>query len=164
MQPSTTKIDTSEKSNVNFEKRREITCYFCHEVGHVVARCPKLTQDKSECNNIVGKSVVPDRCMNAQLEAHKYVLRVNNQDCYVLRDSGATVDVIHSSLIQPNGYNGKHVWVEVPFIEHRVCLPLANVVISGSSGMFKTEAAITTSLSKSFHCILSNASAAAMLE
>ncbi|XP_064480470.1 calponin homology domain-containing protein DDB_G0272472-like [Ornithodoros turicata] len=69
-----------------FESRRRDVCYVCNKPGHYAGSCP----------NKVVFSYVSSSAENAKLlEAYLRDMTVNDKPCRVLRDSAATMDVVH---------------------------------------------------------------------
>ncbi|GBM77788.1 hypothetical protein AVEN_231590-1 [Araneus ventricosus] len=62
----------------------------------------------------------------------------------ILRDTGATVDVISQKFVDYAKMTGEHVWVKYLLNDHLVCLPLAEVEIKYELGHIKTKAAVIT--------------------
>ncbi|GBO03627.1 hypothetical protein AVEN_40636-1, partial [Araneus ventricosus] len=62
----------------------------------------------------------------------------------ILRDTGATVDVISQRFVDYAKMTGEHVWVKYLLNDHLVCLPLAEVEIKCELGHIKTRAAVVT--------------------
>ncbi|KAH7943915.1 hypothetical protein HPB52_013017 [Rhipicephalus sanguineus] len=71
---------------------------------------------------------------------------VNGKCCRVLRDSAATVDVVHPSHVSAKDFTNECAWIRQVMQEHSVCLPLARVHIEGLFGAFRTEAAVSARL------------------
>ncbi|GFX65768.1 retrovirus-related Pol polyprotein from transposon 297 [Trichonephila clavipes] len=66
---------------------------------------------------------------------------VNGHEIDILRDTGATIDLVCAKYINPS-FSGENVWVKQPLSPELVCLPLAVVEISGSFGTVQTKAAV----------------------
>ncbi|GFY20172.1 retrovirus-related Pol polyprotein from transposon 412 [Trichonephila clavipes] len=66
---------------------------------------------------------------------------VNGHEIDILRDTGATIDLVCAKYINPS-FSGENVWVKQPLSPELVCLPLAVVEISGNFGTVQTKAAI----------------------
>ncbi|GFT71195.1 retrovirus-related Pol polyprotein from transposon 297 [Trichonephila clavipes] len=64
---------------------------------------------------------------------------VNGHEIDILRDTGATIDLVCTKYINPSSFSGENVWVKQPLSPELVCLPLAVVEISGNFG---TKAAV----------------------
>ncbi|GBN61650.1 hypothetical protein AVEN_124263-1 [Araneus ventricosus] len=75
-----------------------------------------------------------------------YTIRglVNGFEMPILRDTGATVDVISQKFVDYAKMTGKHVWVKYLLNYHLVCLPLTEVEIKCELGHIKTKAAVVT--------------------
>lgn len=63
------------------------------------------------------------------LEPYMHSLEVNGRQCKFIRDSAATIDVVHSLWVSPEDYPGECAWIKQPAQEESVCLPLARVTI-----------------------------------
>ncbi|GFY58074.1 retrovirus-related Pol polyprotein from transposon 412 [Trichonephila inaurata madagascariensis] len=61
---------------------------------------------------------------------------------YILRDTGATIDLVCAKHINPTAFSGENVWVKQLLSPELVCLPLAVVEISGDFGTVQTKAAV----------------------
>ncbi|GFW10657.1 retrovirus-related Pol polyprotein from transposon 412 [Trichonephila clavipes] len=64
---------------------------------------------------------------------------VNGQKIDILRDTGATIDLVRAKYINPSSFSGENVWVKQPLSPELVCLPLAVVEISGNFGTVQTK-------------------------
>ncbi|GFX86638.1 retrovirus-related Pol polyprotein from transposon 412 [Trichonephila clavipes] len=67
---------------------------------------------------------------------------VNGHEIEILRDTGATIDLVCAKYINPSSFSGENVWVKQPLSPELVCLPLAVVEISGNFGTVQTKAAV----------------------
>ncbi|GFX55084.1 retrovirus-related Pol polyprotein from transposon 412 [Trichonephila clavipes] len=106
--------------------------------GHIKAVCPKLIKNKTTetLNNIEG---------NENLDfLNSYTTKgsVNGHEIDILRDTGATIDLVCAKYINPSSFSGENVWVKQPLSPELVCLPLAVVEISGNFGTVQTKAAV----------------------
>ncbi|GFV57061.1 retrovirus-related Pol polyprotein from transposon 17.6 [Trichonephila clavipes] len=120
-----------------FEKRVIQRCYHCNMPGHIKAGCPKLIKNKTtETNNIEGNEN-PDF-----LNSYTTKGSVNGHEIDILRDTGATIDLVCAKYINPSSFSGENVWVKQPLSPELVCLPLAVVEISGNFGTVQTKAAV----------------------
>ncbi|GFW72564.1 retrovirus-related Pol polyprotein from transposon 17.6 [Trichonephila clavipes] len=113
-----------------FEKRVIQRCYHCNMPGHIKAVCPKLIKNKTTetLNNIEGNEN-PDF-----LNSYTTKGSVNGHEIDILRDTGATIDLVCAKYINPSSFSGENVWVKQPLSPELVCLPLAVVEISGNFG------------------------------
>ncbi|GFV40079.1 retrovirus-related Pol polyprotein from transposon 297 [Trichonephila clavipes] len=66
---------------------------------------------------------------------------VNGHEIDILRDTGATIDLVCAKYINTSSFSGENVWVKQPLSPELVCLPLAVVEISGNFGTVQTKAA-----------------------
>ncbi|GFV41055.1 retrovirus-related Pol polyprotein from transposon 17.6 [Trichonephila clavipes] len=121
-----------------FEKRVIQRCYHCNMPGHIKAGCPKLIKNKTTetLNNIEGNEN-PDF-----LNSYTTKGSVNGHEIDILRDTGATIDLVCAKYINPSSISGENVWVKQPLSPELVCLPLAVVEISGNFGTVQTKAAV----------------------
>ncbi|GFU99148.1 retrovirus-related Pol polyprotein from transposon 412 [Trichonephila clavipes] len=67
---------------------------------------------------------------------------VNGHEIDILRDTGATIDLVCAKYINISSFSGENVWVKQPLSPELVCLPLAVVEISGNFGTVQTKAAV----------------------
>ncbi|GFX53652.1 retrovirus-related Pol polyprotein from transposon 17.6 [Trichonephila clavipes] len=106
--------------------------------GHIKAGCPKLIKNKTTetLNNIEGNEN-PDF-----LNSYTTKGSVNGHEIDILRDTGATIDIVCAKYINPSSFSGENVWVKQPLSPELVCLPLAVVGISGNFGTVQTKAAV----------------------
>ncbi|KAM7308006.1 hypothetical protein ISCGN_011641 [Ixodes scapularis] len=140
-------IDSYKK---RFESRQPIRCFRCNETGHIAAGCRKTRMVFSYVSN--------DDEDEKLLAPYTHNLRVNGQACKVLRDSAATVDVMHHSLARPENYTGECAWIRQVVEKQSVCLPVAKVVIEGPFGTLETEAAVSDNLPLQYAYLFSNKS------
>ncbi|MCZ6901903.1 MAG: hypothetical protein O7C62_04400, partial [Rickettsia endosymbiont of Ixodes persulcatus] len=52
------------------------------------------------------------------LRPYLHELQVNGKPCRVLRDSAATMDVVHPSYVTPSDFTGKVVWIKQLLEKH----------------------------------------------
>ncbi|GFT32690.1 retrovirus-related Pol polyprotein from transposon 17.6 [Trichonephila clavipes] len=121
-----------------FEKRVIQRCYHCNMPGHIKAGCPKLIKNKTTetLNNIEGNENTDF------LNSYTTKGSVNGHEIDILRDTGATIDLVCAKYINPSSFSGENVWVKQPLSPELVCLPLAVVEISGNFGTVQTKAAV----------------------
>ncbi|GFW17391.1 retrovirus-related Pol polyprotein from transposon 297 [Trichonephila clavipes] len=67
---------------------------------------------------------------------------LNGHEIDILRDTGATIDLVCAKYINPSSFSGENVWVKQPLSPELVCLPLAVVEISGNFGTVQTKTAV----------------------
>ncbi|KAM7281609.1 hypothetical protein ISCGN_006255, partial [Ixodes scapularis] len=138
----------SEGSKV-FEKRRPSISFNCNEPGHFANSCTKK----------VAFHYVRDSEDNERLlEPYTRQMLVNGKDCRVLRDSAATMDVVHPTYVRPEEYTGDCAWIRQVVEEQSVCLPIAKVSISGPFGVLETEATVSSRLPLPYPYLFSNKS------
>ncbi|GFW59140.1 retrovirus-related Pol polyprotein from transposon 17.6 [Trichonephila clavipes] len=121
-----------------FEKRVIQRRYHCNLPGHIKAVCPKIIKNKTTetLNNIEGNEN-PDF-----LNSYTTKGSVNGHEIDILRDTGATIDLVCAKYIDPSSFSGENVWVKQPLSPELVCLPLAVVEISRNLGTMQTKAVV----------------------
>ncbi|XP_070395599.1 uncharacterized protein, partial [Dermacentor albipictus] len=133
-----------------FETFMQIRCYKCYKLGHIAVNCVKPS---------VVFSYVEEKYDNMELlSPYLHDLRVNGKPCRVLRDSAATMDIVHLSYVTVDDFTGEVAWIKQVVEENSVCLPMAKVNISGAFGELETEAAVSKFLSLQYPYIFSNRS------
>ncbi|XP_077502370.1 uncharacterized protein LOC144113262 [Amblyomma americanum] len=133
-----------------FEARKPFRCFNCQETGHIAARCTKTRLAFSYAN---------DSDENLELlRPYIHELQVNGKSCRVLRDSGATMDIVHPSYVKEEDITGEVAWIRQVLENQSVCLPMARVVISGPFGELVTEAAVSSAVSLQYPYLFSNKS------
>ncbi|XP_077485302.1 uncharacterized protein LOC144095436 [Amblyomma americanum] len=133
-----------------FEARKPFPCFNCQETGHIAARCTKTRLAFSYAN---------DSDENLELlRPYIHELQVNGKLCRVLRDSGATMDIVHPSYVKEEDFTGEVAWIRQVLENQSVCLPMARVVISGPFGELATEAAVSSAVSLQYPYLFSNKS------
>ncbi|XP_064469992.1 uncharacterized protein LOC135384733 [Ornithodoros turicata] len=126
------------------ERRRPLVCHRCKRPGHIAARCR---------NRAVAFSYVTDDDENLRLlRPYLFELEVNDKPCRALRDSAATMDIVHPSYINREHLTGDVAWIKQVVEEESVCLPVAAVTINGPFGEIRTEAAVSDNLSTTRIC------------
>ncbi|KAM7295267.1 uncharacterized protein ISCGN_024772 [Ixodes scapularis] len=133
-----------------FEAKKPMVCLKCQKPGHIAAGC--------RSPNVVFSYISENEENRRLLEPYLSDLTVNGKACRVLRDSAATMDVIHPTYVDPNGYIGGCAWIRQVIEEHSVCLPVARVCLEGPFGTLHTEAAVSGSLPLHYPYIFSNKS------
>ncbi|GFT06678.1 retrovirus-related Pol polyprotein from transposon 17.6 [Trichonephila clavipes] len=123
---------------ITFEKRVIPRCYDCNMPGHIKSVCTKLIKNKNTetLNNIEGNEN-PDF-----LNSYTRKGSVNGHEIDILRDTGATIDLVCAKYINPSSLSGENVWVKQPLSPELVCLPFAVMKISGNFGTVQTKAAV----------------------
>lgn len=140
----------SDLNRKRFESRQPMRCFRCNETGHIAAGCRKPRMVFSYVSN--------DDENDKLLAPYTHDLRVNGHACKVLRDSAATLDVMHTSLVRPENYTGECAWIRQVVEQQSVCLPVAKVVIEGPFGTLETEAAVSNDLPLQYPYLFSNKS------
>ncbi|GFV00395.1 retrovirus-related Pol polyprotein from transposon 412 [Trichonephila clavipes] len=134
-------INTREHKNRNnhqdFEKRRRPQCFECGSYDHFRPQCPKLKKYGSETINRLKINFE-----NASFDPYTIRGKVNGFEMPILRDTGASIDIICEKFITPNMFTGENVWVQHILDEHMTCLPLAEVEIDCEWGHVVTKAAV----------------------
>ncbi|GFX64863.1 retrovirus-related Pol polyprotein from transposon 412 [Trichonephila clavipes] len=100
------------------------------EIVQFIAREP---EEQAENYDYVKKLLLKDP---------SYVRSVNDHEIDILRDTGATIDLVCAKYINPPSFSAENVWVKQPLSPELVCLPLAVVEIFGNFGTVQTKAAV----------------------
>ncbi|KFM69716.1 Retrovirus-related Pol polyprotein from transposon 17.6, partial [Stegodyphus mimosarum] len=140
----------------HFEVRKPLKCYTCGSIDHLRPQCPKAQKDFKS-------TAVVNRVQENEedyLAPYTTMAKVNGFDLPVLRDSGASIDVICKKYITPSMLTGETVWVKQPFDESPICLPLAHVEIEAEFGRILTKAAVIRNELDQGRYILGNRTAA----
>ncbi|GFT46842.1 retrovirus-related Pol polyprotein from transposon 17.6 [Trichonephila clavipes] len=112
-------------------------CFECGSYDHFRPQCPKLKKYDSETINRLKSN-----SENASLDPYTIRGKVNGFEIPILRDTGASIDIICEKFITPNMFTGENVWVQHILDEHMTCLPLAEVEIDCEWGHVVTKAAV----------------------
>ncbi|XP_064485140.1 uncharacterized protein LOC135397466 [Ornithodoros turicata] len=143
--------DDKEKVKA-FEKKQPVVCHKCKCEGHIAIGC-RNTRVAMAYES--GSSESEDELMKPYL----HQLEVNGIPCTVLRDSGASLDLVHPSLVSRENYLSKCAWIRQVVEEQTVCLPVAEVTLKGKFGEIRTEAAVSDRLPEKYMYLLSNRTA-----
>ncbi|GFW28256.1 retrovirus-related Pol polyprotein from transposon 17.6 [Trichonephila clavipes] len=122
--PMNTREHKNRNNHQDFEKRRRPQCFECGSYDHFRPQCPKLKKYGSETINRLKSN-----SENASLDPYTIRDKVNGFEMPILRDTGASIDIICEKFITPNIFTGENVWVQHILDEHMACLPLAEVEI-----------------------------------
>ncbi|XP_040067028.1 uncharacterized protein LOC120840506 [Ixodes scapularis] len=121
--------------------RPPLVPFFCDEKAFPF-RCGQPGHFAASCTKKVAFHYVRENEDNEKLlEPYTREMVVNGQKCRVLRDSAATMDVVHPSYVRSGDYTGDCAWIRQAVEEQSVCLPIAKIMISGPFGILETEAA-----------------------
>ncbi|XP_077512030.1 uncharacterized protein LOC144122958 [Amblyomma americanum] len=133
----------------SFEKRKPLTCYNCQRQGHIAANC----QEK------IAFATIRETNKNMRLlEPYMQEIMVNGKKCRALRDSAATMDVVHPSFVSSSDFTGECAWIRQVAEEESVCLPISTVLVEGEFGKLNTEAAVSAALPEHSPYLFSNSS------
>lgn len=122
--------------STNFDKRRPLRCFNCGSPDHLRPNCPKLKKPSHLVNNITEGS--PEKWLRPHISKGK----INGVETEILRDTGATIDVVCQKFIHPGDMTGEHVWLQQPLDSTSICLPLALVKVQCELGETVTKAAV----------------------
>ncbi|CAN7939601.1 unnamed protein product [Ixodes hexagonus] len=139
----------------SFEARKPIVRFRSQKPGHVAAGCrvPKV----SPVQFVLEKD-------EDLLGPYLHDMDVNGKTCKVLRDTGATYDVVHSSFVNENDFTGDYVCLRQALEGGTVSLPVAKVTLKGSFGEVETEAAVSDNFLPRYTYLLSNRTAQELLK
>ncbi|GBM26384.1 hypothetical protein AVEN_239379-1 [Araneus ventricosus] len=104
----------------SFEKTYRPRCFECGSYEHFKPQCPRLkSNEKINCIS----------SYDDLLETYTIRGLVNGFEMPILRDTGATVDVISQKIVDYAKMTGEHVFVKYLLNDHLVCLRLVEVEI-----------------------------------
>lgn len=83
---------------------------------------------------------------------------VNGKSCRVLRDRGATIDMVYPDYVTEAQYSGKSSWIRSVIEEGSVCLPVSDVRTSRTFRDVRTELAVSGRLPPDYPNIFSDRS------
>ncbi|GFT52159.1 uncharacterized protein NPIL_71771 [Nephila pilipes] len=120
------------------ERKRQIICYHCNEIGHIKPSCPRLRKNSFETvANLKVNYLNED-----PFEKFEVKMEINGVDRVCLRDSGSSIDVCARSWIKESDLLGEDVWLKSPLDDICHCFPLAKIKIKKNRGVIYTKAAI----------------------
>ncbi|GFW44421.1 retrovirus-related Pol polyprotein from transposon 17.6 [Trichonephila clavipes] len=121
----------------DFEKRRQLRCYECGSYSHLRPQCdkPKKNYEAVASNETV-------RNGTDVLAPYISLGTVNGIEMLILRDTGATLDLICKKYIRPSMFINETVWIRTPLEETAVCLPMSEVELDCVFGHVITKAAV----------------------
>ncbi|GFR33125.1 retrovirus-related Pol polyprotein from transposon 412 [Trichonephila clavata] len=114
---------------------------------------------RAKQNTVVTKSVGV-KSEGSLLDPYTLEGRVNGFRMSILRDTGATVDVICQKYVGRDRMKGEHVWVRHLLDDHMTCLPVAEVDIECDLGKVTSKAAVIGNHLDQGRYILGNQTAA----
>ncbi|GFY29453.1 retrovirus-related Pol polyprotein from transposon 17.6 [Trichonephila clavipes] len=95
--PMNTREHKNRNNHQDFEKRRRPQCFECGSYDHFRPQCPKLKKYGSETINRLKSN-----SENASLDPYTIRGKVNGFEMPILRDTGASIDIICEKFITPN--------------------------------------------------------------
>ena len=151
------KEDTQDEGerDKRFERRKQPKCYECGSPSHLKPQCDKLRRCyecgstshlRSQCEKL--KERVETLNMIREEDCHDVLApyvsqgKINGIQMTILRDSGASIDLICRKYIKPSMLTTETVWIRTPLEESPICLPLAEVEIDCTYGHIVTKAAV----------------------
>ncbi|GFW52138.1 retrovirus-related Pol polyprotein from transposon 412 [Trichonephila clavipes] len=121
----------------DFEKRRQLRCYECGSYSHLRPQCDKL---KKNYETVASNETV--RNGTDVLAPYTSLGTVNGIEMPILRDTGATLNLICKKYVSPSMFINETVWIRTPLEETAVCLPMAEVELDCVFGHVMTKAAV----------------------
>ncbi|GFV98138.1 SCAN box domain-containing protein [Trichonephila clavipes] len=121
----------------DFEKRRQLQCYECGSYSHLRPQCEKL---KKNYETVASNGTVKNG--TDVLAPYTSLGTVNEIEMPILRDTGATLDLICKKYVKPSMFINETVWIRTPLEEIAVCLPMAEVELDCVFGHVITKAAV----------------------
>ncbi|GFT28735.1 retrovirus-related Pol polyprotein from transposon 412 [Trichonephila clavipes] len=104
--------------------------------------------EKMRLEELVKEQALKEKELQLKFDLERFKIEsgfrgsVNGHEIDILRDTGATIDLVCAKYINPSSFSGENVWVKQPLSPELVCLPLAVVEISGNFGTVQTKAAV----------------------
>ncbi|GFU33217.1 retrovirus-related Pol polyprotein from transposon 412 [Trichonephila clavipes] len=92
-----TRKHKNRNNHQDFEKRRRPQCFECGSYDHFRPQCPKLKKYSSETIN-----KLKSNSENASLDPYTIRGKVNGFEMPILRDTGASIDIICDKFTTPN--------------------------------------------------------------
>ncbi|GFX39313.1 SCAN box domain-containing protein [Trichonephila clavipes] len=120
----------------DFEKRRQLRCYECESYSHLRPQC----DEKKNYETVASNETV--RNGTDVLAPYTSLGTVNGIEMPILRDTGATLDLICKKYVKPSMFINETVWIRTPLEETAVCLPMAEVELDCVFGHVITKAAV----------------------
>ncbi|GBL88167.1 hypothetical protein AVEN_29541-1 [Araneus ventricosus] len=143
-----------------FERRTQPACYICHSTPHLRPNCPQLNKSKEMVNRVGISEQVQDLFAPYLSKA-----LVNNEEMDILRDTGASIDIVSRNRVRPEHFTGEVVFVKQPLDAEFKFLPLAKVELqSPEFGCVVTKAAVIDAQLNSGWYLLSNKTHELILE
>ncbi|GFT32970.1 SCAN box domain-containing protein [Trichonephila clavipes] len=139
----------------DFEKRRQLRCYECGSYSHLRPQCDKL---KKNYETVASNETV--RNGTDVLAPYTSLGTVNGIKMPILRDTGATLNLICKKYVKPSMFINETVWIRTPLEETAVCLPMAEVELDCVFGHVITKAAVLRDSLDQGKYILENKTAA----
>ncbi|GFY17343.1 SCAN box domain-containing protein [Trichonephila clavipes] len=121
----------------DFEKRRQLRCYEGGSYSHLRPQCDKL---KKNYETVASNETV--RNGTDVLAPYTSLGTVNGIKMPILRDTGATLDLICKKYVKPSMFINETVWIRTPLEETAVCLPMAEIELDCVFGHVITKAAV----------------------
>ncbi|GBO23257.1 hypothetical protein AVEN_53556-1 [Araneus ventricosus] len=135
-----------------FEWRTQPACYIRHSTSHLRPNCLQLNKSKELVNQIGISEQVQDLFAIYLSKA-----LVNNEEMDILRDTGASIDIVSRNRVRPEHFTGEVVFVKQPLDAEFRCLPMAKVELqSPEFGCVVTKAAVIDAQLDSGWYLLSN--------
>ncbi|GBM58814.1 Retrovirus-related Pol polyprotein from transposon 412 [Araneus ventricosus] len=112
--------------------------YHCHSTQHLRPNCKQLKKNKELVNRV-------ETSDQAKTFFAPYLSKalVNNEEITILRDTGASIDIVSRNHVRLEIFTGETVWVKEPLDFNYKCLPLAEVELQRPEfGHIVTKAAV----------------------
>ncbi|GFR11856.1 retrovirus-related Pol polyprotein from transposon 17.6 [Trichonephila clavata] len=148
--------NSAKTSELNFGKRKRLQCYECGSFNHLRPQFPNFKTQKADLCRIGVNSE------GSLLDPYTLEGRVNGfiYRMSILRDTGATIDVICQKYVDRDRMKGEHVWVRHLLDDRMTCLPVAEVEIECDLGTVTSKAAVIKNHLDQGRYILGNQTAA----
>lgn len=150
--------NTAYRPENSFDHKKKFRCYECGSFDHLRPQCPNLKIPKSEAYRIERKSE------KSLLDPYTFEGKINGFTMPILRDTGATVDVVSQKYVSSDRMTGEHVWVKHIFDDHMTCLPVATIDVDCDLGTITTKAVVIRNNLDQGRYLLGNETAALLQE
>lgn len=135
-------------TNPEFDKRFVKKCFVCKSTQHLARQCPNKRVEP------INHACEPEA--SEILKPYTLVGKINQKESLILRDSGASFDLVSESLVNASDYTGESIWISQPLERAPKNLCVAQIELEIPSGRVITRAAVVPKECELAYYILSN--------